>query len=246
MSDDRKVAIGAGTLLGMGFLGILGIGIWKLADWFSMKEKKKQELIDLIIEEEEALIVFQDALSQKGFRDEFDEMQLDTMEGEITVKIIALENYNTSWVRDAADAIMDVLRAVGIYAIIPYVALSIAGALLAALWRKRPPRGGPPPTCPKDGLIFSTQEELEQHVFQEHPVTSSPQDIQSAQAIYQSQYLWVQEMVAADSETYHRAKGDWNLLTPQEQLRLAMSMAVMATAALVPGLGPAAALLLLL
>lgn len=245
MSDDRKVAIGAGTLLGLGFLGIFGVGIWKLADYISMREKKKQELIDLYIEEQNDLMAFQEALAEKGFVDEFDNMQLDTMEEKMRVKELTIKSYDTSWVRDLANAASDVMKAAGIWVILPIIAGSIAGAILAALWRKRPPTGGPPPTCPIDGLIFSTQAELEQHIFQEHPVTSSPAEIQSAQAIYQSQYLWVQEMVAADSATYHRAKGDWTRLTPQEQMRLAMTMAVMATAALVPGLAPAAALLLL-
>lgn len=244
MSDERA-PLAAGTLIGLGLLGLLGVGIWKLTDWMGQKEQKKQELIDLYLDEQGELMAFQETLASKGFKSDFDDAQLESMEEKMKVKELTINAYNTSWLRDLANAATDAAKGMGLWVILPIVAGSITGGLLAQLWRKRPPRGGPPPSCPVDGLTFSTPEQLETHIRQQHTLNPSPQQIQSAQAIYQSQYLWVQEMVAADSKTYGRAKGDWSQMTSEEQMRMATSMAALATVALVPPLGVAVALLLI-
>ncbi|MBA7679362.1 hypothetical protein ES703_87654 [subsurface metagenome] len=254
VEEKVKKPTGLATVGILGLLGLAGVlggyGIYKLGGWLEEREKTKRELIDDYTTELRELIAFHETLVAKGTVTDLDEQILEALTAALAVKEHMAESYSHTWLEEILNQTLETLTRVGIPIALLIGMVAIAGYIvyqvIRAVFKHRPPGGPRPPQCPKCGMTFIDRAAMRLHIKTEHRANTDPVAVLSAQAMFAQQPYWVREAIAVESGTYARAHARWDGLSGYEITMIAGAIATaIAVSIAAPGLGPAAALLLL-
>ena len=212
MVEDNKGTSGADLAkigLILGGVVIVGYGSYKLYKTMFGDQSTKDELYQTMLKEYLSEVRecndFYDDLVIKGGCTDLEREHLDFMKAQIAEKEVAMANLNNTYITYLAHDLKELGKTIGLYYVLP-AALLVGGiysyyflkrAKKWPIWRKQPPpapKSPPPPpsggsgpapgTCPIDGTTFADANDLWDHMFMNHPITTSATARQQAQAAY--------------------------------------------------------------
>ena len=239
---DRIGTISGTNMIGLGLVGLGAFGI----GYFWWKDRTENEMIREYMDEAALLFDYIVATSQKpGGATDQDMAVIGQMETLMKGKEERIAEYSEGWFETIIDKTIELLKeSYGVAIVIGAVAVgSLVAFAIYKLMKKFPPRPRPP-TCPDDGLQFSTPDELARHIETEHAPNPNPPDVASAQAMVFAEPTWVNDAIAAASGLGARYYYGWDGLQSYEIIAIASALAI-ATCIIVPALTPALALLIL-
>lgn len=172
----------------------VGGGMTVIGGYFLYREWSKRQLVEEYMSEVEELRAFYMTAIADGPLDEGELAMIGVLQQALETKEKELER------EGLIPEILDRLAKLGIIVAAGYVGAKIVVWLLR---HYKPPGSGPHTfTCPSCGMVFSTEEALNDHVRDVHGV--NPAGAAEAYEAFQRTPNWVQSLVAATADV-----GEW-------------------------------------